>query len=469
LRTGNLKATEEIRTRDSLIASAITRRLLQISSEPALKQQDALNLNKVISAQVHKVKEIENHHPQVFDLGGQTIMADLKVINQVEMRFRLDHNPVIKSKAREDIVKNLSGVALSHNGKYLWLGTDEFSAIERRTKIEGTEDTFSEHQRFYCKDFISNFDESKGEVDVEGLDYHDGYLWIIGSHSSKRKKVKIETNRFRLEEGELKGIKREENRYLLARIPVNGAGELEKDSPKRAWLKRRGNSDALTQALAEDEYLDLAKITENTDGTSLPGKEFYFYLPSKENGFDIEGLAARGNKVFIGLRGPVLRGIAILLEIEVKEGLSNELTLEPIGINNRLYKRHFLDLGGLGVRELCWDESDESLLVLAGPTMDLDGSHSLFRLNKPLSLEDNSISSQQNHQLEYLGDIPHCHHGDRAEGLTLYGDTNSILVVYDSPEEKERGKIRLIKDDQGNLIGVNADIFSLLRSSVNTI
>ena len=30
-------------------------------------------------------------------------------------------------------------------------------------------------------------------------------------------------------------------------------------------------------------------------------------IPSKENGFDVEGIAARGSRLLLGLRGPVLR------------------------------------------------------------------------------------------------------------------------------------------------------------------
>ena len=31
-------------------------------------------------------------------------------------------------------------------------------------------------------------------------------------------------------------------------------------------------------------------------------------IPSNDNGFDVEGLAVSGNRVFLGLRGPVLAG-----------------------------------------------------------------------------------------------------------------------------------------------------------------
>jgi hypothetical protein len=381
-------------------------------------------------------------------------MADLKKLERVQILC----DPALDAQVREDIVKNLSGVVFSHQGKYLWLGTDEMSAIERFTRLENNPDVFGLHQRFYLKDFIDGFDENQGEVDVEGLDYADGYLWIVGSHSSKRKKVDIEPDKFTVTKKELKKIQREENRYLLARIPVNEAGELDRTSSQTAWLKREGSSNSLTKALATDEYLDLGQIIDSDDRDSLPGKEFYFYLPSKENGLDIEGLVVLGNKITIGLRGPVLRGIAILLEIEVEVESSSphELRLKNIGNDGRQYKRHFLDLKGLGVRELCLEKNGKSLLILAGPTMDLDGTHSLFRLDRPFEIEDNSLSSQKNGQLEYLGDIPHGEKKDRAEGLTLDEGGKSILVVYDSP-----AKDRLISDNEDKLVGVYSDIFAL--------
>lgn len=377
-------------------------------------------------------------------------MADLEKLERVKILC----NPASGNKI-EDIVKNLSGVVSSHNGKYLWMGTDEFQTIERFTRLENNSGIFGEHKWFKFQDFIDGFDEGNGEVDIEGLDYDNGYLWVIGSHSGKRKKVQIEAHKFSVEGKELKQVEREENRYLLARIPVNEAGDLEISSSQRAWLKRDGRSNSLIEALATDEYLDLAQIIESDDRDNLPGKEFYFYLPSKENGFDIEGLAVRGNKIVIGLRGPVLRGIAILLEIEVEEGSSHELNLKTIGNDSRKYKRHFLDLNGLGIRELCWKKNGKSLLILAEPTMALGGRHSLFRLDDPFTLADNSLSSQNNGQLKYLGDIPHGELQDRAEGLTLYEGGKSILVVYDSPAKK-----RLIFNNDVT-IGVRADVFSL--------
>jgi Protein of unknown function (DUF3616) len=377
-------------------------------------------------------------------------MPNLNKLETIKILCDFELDPEIK----ETILKNLSGAILSHQGKFLWVGTDEFTSVERFTKIDASQATFAEHKRFDLKDFIDGFEEDKGEVDIEGLDYCDGYLWVIGSHSSKRKKVEIEDDKFKLEGKELKKIERQENRYLLARIPINQEGELEAESDQIAWLPRDGSSNSLIKALVKDEYLDLAKLIEPS--SSLPGKEVYFYLPSKENGLDIEGLAVYGNRILIGLRGPVLRGIAILLEIEVEAGGSHELKLKPIGNQKRLYKRHFLDLDGLGIRELCWEDNGKSLLILAGPTMDLDGALQLFRLHQPFDLVDDSLSSHKNQQLDYVGNIPHGRKSDRAEGLTLYGESRSILVVYDSPNRE-----RMILDGNNNIVGVLTDVYAL--------
>jgi hypothetical protein len=352
----------------------------------------------------------------------------------------------------EDILKNLSGAVLSHEGQYLWLGTDELTAIERFTRLPGDEPIYGDHQRFYFRDWVDDFDDEDGEVDIEGLAYDGGYLWIVGSHSSRRKKAKIEATKFQIEKKELKAIDQQRNRYLLARIPILESGELDRQAPQRAWLKRSRHRNTLIKALEDDEYLEPFKGCPS-DRKTQNGS---FYIPSKENGLDIEGLAVRGNKIFIGLRGPVLRGIAIALEIEVEDGSSHQLNLKPIGDRDRAYKRHFLDLGGLGIRELCWSEDSDSLLILAGPTMDLDGSHSLFRLDQPFELTDKSLSSPANQQLTHLGDIPHQPRHDRAEGLTLGNQAGAILVVYDSPAPE-----RLIRDEQETVIGVVADVWRI--------
>lgn len=325
-------------------------------------------------------------------------------------------------RASADLINNISAGVLSP-GNYLWLGSDELATIERLSS--NTPHLYSHHQSFAIADFI-DLPNPKDEVDIEGMDYSHHYLWFTGSHSTKRKRTKgknIEKDIQRLTE-----ITSEFNRHTIARIPVVD-GELFKscNHPKKpdkeltaAVLERSETGNTLTDALKNDEHL---------------GAFVSNLLPSKENGFDIEGLAVHSNKIFLGLRGPVLRGWAIILEIEVEESQPGVLTLKPSPKTGRLYRKHFLDLSGLGIRELCL--CGEDLLILAGPTMDLIGVNRLFRLKHVLDESDNCLFEQDGDRLKSLFDLPFNPNGDKAEGLALIpclGHSSSLLVLYDAPD-----------------------------------
>jgi hypothetical protein len=90
-------------------------------------------------------------------------------------------------------------------------------------------------------------------------------------------------------------------------------------------------------------------------------------LPSKENGLDIEGLTVFRKKVHIGLRGPVVDNIAIVAAIGIRPDFA---------IDEASVVLHFVDLGGLGVRDL--NRRNDGILVLAGPASAVDGPFALF-------------------------------------------------------------------------------------------
>lgn len=340
-----------------------------------------------------------------------------------------------------EFIGDLSAAALTPDGS-LWFGSDETITIERLSPIEPY--VFGKHRSFPVNDFVELFNQ-KDEIDIEGMDYDSKghYLWLTGSHSIKRKKAKGKETAEDLER--LATIKTDDNRYLLARIPVIN-GELVKSGSlpdhcdqqlTAGCLQKTDTTNILIEALKEDCHL---------------GPFLSFPLPSKENGFDIEGLAVCKDKVFLGFRGPVLRGWAIILEIEVEEKEPGILTLKAIGEEGKLYKKHFVNLNGLGVRELCLKGQD--LIILAGPTMDMEGSLRVFRLKNVLEFAGNSISSQESGDLEVLFDLPLIVGADHAEGLALFpclGHSESLLVVYDSPDST-----RLVEKN-----GVYADVFRL--------
>lgn len=324
----------------------------------------------------------------------------------------------------DDLLEELSAVTRSDDGS-LWVGSDEFITLERLTPMGNG--IYGNHKTFHLIDFIDLFDQNS-EIDIEGLDHADGYIWVVGSHSLKRSKAKGKKPQKDIKR--LSEIERDPNRYLLARLPVLN-GELVPTYAKpnsdrsltAASLKKVDGRNLLMAALAEDEHL----------GPFLSMK-----LPSKDNGFDIEGLAVQGNQIFLGLRGPVLRGWAILLEIEVEEAAPGTLALKDLGEGN-LYRKHFLDLNGLGIRELCLHKGD--LLILAGPTMDLEGAMQLFRFKDALNHSNDTLCNQGSGALEVVFELPFTLGSDHAEGLALipclsYED--GLMVVYDSPDAARR-------------------------------
>ncbi len=342
-------------------------------------------------------------------------MEDNRLLNQVILQFQGD-----TPQLRED----LSAVHLSDDG-YLWLGCDEGANLERLTLLNPeTKDLFGNHKRFLVQNFVDLPANDETEVDIEGLAESDNYLWLVGSHSWKRKAPKSDKSTAKNIE-RLATIEAEANRYLLARIPIID-GELYQSHPDpknpekmltAAKLEATRDGNLLTRALEDDPHL---------------GGFVKSQLPSKDNGFDIEGLAVLHDRIFLGLRGPVLRGWAIILELQVEDSSNGLLKLKKIGDEGRRYKKLFVNLQGLGVRELSIEGDD--LIILAGPTMSLDGPVKLFRLENGIHIGDNTLSKPK-----VMMDIPYGDGVDHAEGITQFTAMSgkpSLLVVYDSPDPK---------------------------------
>lgn len=345
----------------------------------------------------------------------------------------------------------------------LWVTNDETISLERLSRQPDRPDgklKYGEHQQFALHDYLDlpvppPKDEERTkieEADLEGLDYQAGYLWLVGSHSLKRGKPDSEAS---LEDNikSLGKVKRDSNRFLLARIPVvedtcSLAKEVKRDGQPLTAAQLRGDahSNDLMDELANDKQL-------------AP----FLSIPGKDNGFDIEGLAVTddgskdGTRVFLGLRGPVLSGWALILELELEPIDKSTFKLKKIGRDQQHYRKHFLELGGLGIRDLCFQGSD--LLILAGPTMKADYPVTIFRwwggaspsgeslvFSKDPTLEKLSINQSEDHS-----DVK----GDQAEGMTLFSvderAKTSVLIVYDSAAESRHHGVS----------GLEVDVFDL--------
>jgi Protein of unknown function (DUF3616) len=106
-------------------------------------------------------------------------------------------------------------------------------------------------------------------------------------------------------------------------------------------------------------------------------------------------------------------------------------------------RKHFLDLGGLGIRDLAIREKD--LFILAGPTMVLDGPVFIYQWRNALDVAGEAVV-----RLGSDWAIPFGTGTDHAEGMTFVG-ASTVMVCYDSP-----AKERLAGKD-----GVHADVFAL--------
>jgi hypothetical protein len=327
-------------------------------------------------------------------------------------------------------------------GTDLWLGTDEGTRLARlRPDGRGGYGDAS----WYPLGELLDLPDDDEEIDVEGLGHDDDVLWLVGSHSGRREDAdgeRSEQQRLR----RLGRVKRRGNRYTLARLPlVREAGSSSLSPVRRTTEGRRAarlaggrRRSLLTDALREDEHL---------------GR--FLRIPGKDNGFNVEGLAAAGGHVFLGLRGPVLEGWAVVLVVAPESDPDDDelLRLGRVGRGKGTYRKLFLDLQGLGIRDLHFDGDD--LLILAGPTMALRSDAVIVRWRDAARQADDIMVSRD--RLQHVLDLPYgsgtTEAVDHPEGIAVVGEgrDRSLLVVYDSPSPARQREASAVLADRFRL------------------
>lgn len=315
---------------------------------------------------------------------------------------------------------NLSAVRT--DGACLWLAGDETATVERM-HTDPSGDGYGNQRTYRLSALVDLPGDEDEEADIEGLGLSGGWLWAIGSHSRVRKKVKPKHDDAKAVR-RLAKVRDEHNRHIIARLAVDrdpdGRPHLVRESAdgRRSAVLGATRQESLTETLAGDPHLG-----------------DFLRIPAKDNGFDVEGLAVRRDRLYVGLRGPVLRGWAVILELlPGGDAGSGRLTLGDLG--GAPHRKHFLDLRGLGVRDLCPHGDD--LLVLTGPSMDLDGPVRLYRWHGAATTEAPEVVRAGELTVELT--LPHGEGDDHAEGISLVEEPDGpkLLVVYDSPAEWRR-------------------------------
>ncbi|WP_245887792.1 DUF3616 domain-containing protein [Geodermatophilus tzadiensis] len=339
---------------------------------------------------------------------------------------------------------NLS--AVRSDGPVLWVAGDETATIERLVADDPAAPTrYGDQTSSSLADLVplpgGTGPGVEEEADIEGLARAGDALWAVGSHSLRRRRIRDEHDGERALR-RLARVTGQPRRQVLVRIPVvdvDGLPTLVADdgTHRAAVFGTRGKD--LRDLLADDEHL----------APFLP-------IPGKDNGLDVEGIAVSGDRVYLGLRGPVLRGWAVVLELrpEVDAHDPTRLRLRRFPDGCR-YRKHVLRMAGLGVRDLC--PQGEDLLVLAGPTMDLDGPVHVYRWHGACAVEEPTVVRGDLLTRELV--LPYGDGDDHAEGIGLLGPPadGRLLVVYDSPAPG-----RLTADG-----GVLADVVELPRTPVS--
>lgn len=337
-----------------------------------------------------------------------------RLVRQIGLAFEGQH---MFEHVGDPIHEDLS--ASARIGDSLFLSCDETSGVDRLTPEKNT--LWDNHGHWNLGDNFDRPGGPDGEMDIEGLEIDDGMLWITGSHSLKRDKPDDD-------DGPVKALKtmveidRDPNRYFLGCVPLKEtepgrwepAGKVGKRKARSVKLKKK--SSVVLDWLEGDEIL-------------AP----FLSLPSKENGIDIEGLAARGMRVWLGLRGLAIRGHAVILEMQFKVTKKGNLKAEMIDGKKR-YRKYLVPSAGLGIRDLLLDGDD--LLILLGPTMSSDGPARVLRWEG--AVRDTRSSMIREDLLSLACDLPYLGQYDHPEGICHWPEDGEdrFLVVYDSPSEK---------------------------------
>ncbi|MBY3158028.1 DUF3616 domain-containing protein [Rhizobium laguerreae] len=284
--------------------------------------------------------------------------------------------------SEQPLVRNLSGCVAT--GPLLWTVSDEGRTLERLSReVDG----YRLSERFSLDQFVQAIPgSSDDELDLESIDSDESSIWLCGAHCKVRRKP--ESNEILNSE-----IRERKSRRLLARLMID----------------QSTGRPVTAQSVPFEGDGSLRAVLE-TDPFFSPFRE----LPTKENGIDVEGLAVVDGRVFIGLRGPVIGGFAVVAELAIDNAFKI-----------RSARPYFLNLQGLGVRELTRDGA--RILITAGPVGEAQGPFALYRWSPEPGSAPRKVYA--------WGTAI-----EKPEGLSWceVGGERGLLVFYDNP-----GDIRL--------------------------
>lgn len=230
------------------------------------------------------------------------------------------------------------------------------------------------------------------EIDIEAIAAEGDCYYIIGSHGISKK------------QGE-----QQENRFRIFRLKVN----------RETGVPAGVTTASLSQVLQSDAVL---------------GK--HFQMPLQQNGVNIEGLAVRDGRLFVGLRNPNVGGYAFVIELAAEDVFANKPRPE--------YTLHKVRLGeGLGIREIV--AAATGFLIIAGNA----GSEPSEKYTEAENYEKDRDFSMvfwdgKGPDTYRIGPIPST--PDKAEAMTILEQSASqitVLILFDGPRQGQPSVYRI--------------------------
>ncbi len=342
-------------------------------------------------------KSERSHSIKIFE---QTSEGDWQCVHQQVSSFENHPQFLGEVEFLGEVYEAGNVSALGIVGDLLLIGSDEGNKIQ----------IFKRSGRRYqlLHDILLNDDGR--EVDIEGIACEDNLIFIVGSHSWKRPKMKAERS-YKKNRKQIEQVLFEQSRDYVFHFKIDAAGNV------AGGIKRT----SLRNIITKNKVLKV-----------------FSRVPGKENGVDIEGIAVKNGWLYFGFRGPVLRGnyAPVLVSKFSKEMDEYELL--------------FVNLGGRGVRDIV--RAGDGFLILAGPVGDGPGSYQLYFWDGRDCLPGKRDDGEPAGQCIYMCEIPTAE-GAKAEGVTVVNERNGsfeFLIVYDSVDKGGARRYRISKPNLTN-------------------
>ncbi len=294
-------------------------------------------------------------------------------------------------KARKDIS------AVTKVGSYLAIGVDEgVGETEDENVIQVLREVNSEHYEVSHEILLFKGSKEEGkELDIEGIDVEGDMMYVVGSHSLRRKRIKSDKKyaknreKFRDEK-----IDHQKNRDWLYRVTIDS--NVNASNLERISLRDIINTDEVLKTFSK--------------------------IPSKENGVDIEGITVKGEWLYVGFRGPVFRGNYVpVMKFKFEEP-------------QETYELLYVQLGGRGCRDIV--SVSDGFLIVAGPIGGGSASYELYYWDGKDTIIGDDRADEDIGKVELLGEIPTPEEG-KAEGLAVVEEGSTyydVIIVYDGVE-----------------------------------